>query len=260
MAKKQPKDKKPIADTDEISTAASQDLFSAFMGDVVPNPDEVVAKESGGRGLKVYEEMETRDGHIRTVLGTRKLSVVGKEWIVESASEDKEDVRRAGFVEQVFKSIKFDKARMAQLDGLMKGFAVSEILWDVSEGDVVIKDFKHRKPWRFAWDKEGELRMLTEGNMISGEIMPREKFWVFIHDQKYENRYGFGLGQTLFWPYWFKKSDIKWWLIFNEKFGSPTAIGKFPPNTPKDKQGELLDACKAIQQENSRCDPGGNDR
>ena len=257
MATKESKDKNLKADTDEISTAASQDLYSFFIGDVVPNPDQVVQKESGGLGLKLYEEMEAKDGHIRTVMGTRKLSVVGKEWIVEPASDDKEDVRRADFVQQVFKNIKFDKARMAQLDALMKGFAVSEIIWDISEGDVVIQDFKHRKPWRFVWTLSGELRMLTQAHAIEGKEVPREKFWVFIYDQRYESRYGRPLGESLFWPYWFKKSDIKWWLIFNEKFGSPTAVGKYPTNTSKVKQAELLDAAKALQQESAVTIPEG---
>ena len=255
MAEKDNKNKKP--DMQVLTADAGHDLYEQFMGDVVPNPDQVVQKESNGQGLKVYEEMEAKDGHIRTVLQTRKLSVTGKEWIVEPASDDAEDMRRAEFVERNFKNINFSKAVKGQLDGLMKGFSVSEIIWGVSEGNVVVSDFRHRKPWRFSWGKSGELKMLTEANPIEGEEVPRQKFWVFIHDQKYESRHGRPLGETLFWPYWFKKSDIKWWLIFNEKFGSPTAVGKYPPNTPKEKQDLLMEAVKAIQQDTAVTIPEG---
>ena len=164
---------------------------------------------------------------------------------------------RAEFVTQNFKNIGFDKARKSQMDALLMGFAVSEIIWEASEGSVVVADFRHRKPWRFVWTKEGQLRMLTEENMIEGVEVPRHKFWVFVHDQKYESCYGRPLGQTLFWPYWFKKSDIKWWLVFNEKFGSPTTVGKYPANTSAEQQEKLLDALKAIQQETAVTVPEG---
>lgn len=37
--------------------------------------------------------------------------------------------------------------------------------------------------------------------------------------------YGLGLGSKLFWPVWFKKQGITFWLTFADKFGSPTALG-----------------------------------
>ena len=76
-----------------LTADAGYDLYEQFIGGVVENPDQVVQRESRGLGLKIYEEMEAKDGHVRTVLQTRKLSVVGKEWIVEPASDNAEDVR-----------------------------------------------------------------------------------------------------------------------------------------------------------------------
>jgi phage gp29-like protein len=48
---------------------------------------------------------------------------------------------------------------------------------------------------------------------------------------------------------WFKKNGIKFWLVFLEKFGMPTAVGKYPPGAAKDQQQALLDAIDAIQNE-----------
>jgi len=243
------KSKKKIADTREITAAASRDLFEVINGNSVPNPDAVVTKESAGKGLKLYEEMEDKDGHIASVIQTRKLALVGREWEVLPATESREDKKKAEFVRTVFEGLGFDNARKDQLDGLMKGFAVSEIMFELSEGDIWIREFRHRKPWRFVFGRENELRLLTEDNSIDGEEVPEDKFWVFTFNGRYGNRYGKPLGQKLYWPYWFKKNNIRWWAIFNEKFGSPTATGKYRPGTKKDDQDKLLDVLKSIQQE-----------
>ena len=57
------------------------------------------------------------------------------------------------------------------------------------------------------------------------------------------------MGQKLWWPVWFKKNGIKFWLVFLEKFGMPTAVGKYPTGTPPEQQQALLDAIDAIQNE-----------
>jgi len=246
---KKPSSKKAKADTNEISAVASEDLFETFLGNLLPNPDQVVDRESQGLGLQLYEQMEDKDGHIATVIQTRKLAVIGREWEVLPASDSAEDEKKAEFVEQVFKKMSFDAVRLAQMDALMKGFAVSEIIWELSEGQIWIKTFKHRKPWRFVFDVDRQLRMLTDQQMVEGEKVPMDKFWIYTFGERYENPYGKPLGQKLFWSYLFKKNNIKWWAIFNEKFGSPTPVGKYRPGTPKSKQDLLLSAIKSMQQE-----------
>lgn len=245
--KKTRKQKKP--GTDEISAAASHDLYEHFMADIITNPDQVVAKESKGEGLKIYEQIEDKDGHVASVIQTRKLAVIGKEWGVEPASDKREDVKRAEFVEKVFKEMPFDEARKGALDSIMKGFAVLEEIWELSAGQFWIREFKHRKPWRFVFGKENELRMLTESDSLKGVEVPREKFWLHTFESRYGNPYGRGLGRQVFWPWLFKRNNLKWWAIFNEKFGGPTGIGKYPPATEKKKQNELLDVIKSIQNE-----------
>jgi len=244
-------------DTGEISADASRDLFAAFLGDILENPDDVIKHESSGRGLKLYEEMERKDGHIKTVLQTRKLAVISKEWNVEAASDSAAGQRLADFVQQVFSELDFDLARLNQLDAVMKGFAVSEELWESSEGQWWIRRFASRRPWRFVWGKQGDLRMLTDAHPVFGEIVPREKFWVFVCDARYSNPYGEGLGQVLFWPYFFKKHNLKFWAVFNEKFGSPTAVGKYHSGASTKQKEALFDALKSIQQKTAVTIPEG---
>ena len=235
--------KKPI--TDEIATIGN-DITRYYIGKVQINPDKVLSSEATGEGLQLYEDIE-RDAHLYSVMQTRKLSVVGKEWSIEPASDDARDIEIAEFVEQNFKEINFDRACEELLDGLLKGFKPSEIMWDYSEGQIQIKEFRGRDPRRFTFGLENDLRLLTWADMIYGEEIPDRKFQLFRFGSKNNNPFGTGLGQKCYWPVWFKKNGIKFWMIFSEKFGMPTIVGKYPSGTEKDKQDNLLDACKAIQ-------------
>jgi len=57
------------------------------------------------------------------------------------------------------------------------------------------------------------------------------------------------LGSKLFWPVWFKRQGITFWLTFLDKFGSPTAVGEYPAGTTPNDQQTLLDALSAISQD-----------
>lgn len=97
------------------------------------------------------------------------------------------------------------------------------------------------------FDLEGRPRLLTLANMIEGEELPERKFLLFQYDADDENPYGVGLGQSLYWPWFFKKSGIKFWVVFMDKFAMPTPVGTYPPLTPKDVQDDLLAFLKALQ-------------
>ena len=235
--------KKP--EKDEIA-GHENDIFRDYVGPQLANPDKTLKYEAGGKGLEIYEDL-LRDPKVYSSLRSLKLAVVGKEWRVDPASEDKRDVEIADYVKQVLLGFDYDTARMIQLDGLLMGFKAGEVMWDYSEGDVFIKDIKGRSSRRFVFDEEERLRLLTYQNMVDGEILPERKFTIFRNPSSNGSPYGFGLGSILYWAVWFKKNAIKFWMIFADKFGSPTVVGKYPPGTSKDQQDKLLDALKVIQ-------------
>lgn len=235
--------KKP--NMDEIATV-EKDITQYFLGKVLINPDKVLSSEAKGEGLQLYRDLE-RDARVYSDFLKRRLAVTGKEWDVEPASDDAADVEIADFVKKNFEGIGFDRACGELLKGILLGFKPLEIMWDYSEGDIWIKEFKGRNPKRFTFDKQNRLRLLTWANMIEGEELPDRKFQILQYDLEDDNPFGIGLGQKLYWPVWFKKNGVKFWAVFAEKFGMPTAVGKYPSGTIKEKQDELLNALKAIQ-------------
>ncbi|MFQ5701490.1 MAG: DUF935 family protein [Acidobacteriota bacterium] len=223
------------------------DIFAGFLK-ALPNPD-VIFKEQPARGIRIYTDI-LRDAHTRSVFQTRRLAVVGKEWTIQTASDDARDLQVRDFVEETINGIrKFERARFDLLDGLFKGFAVGEILWRVDNGRVLPTEIKRRGQHRFAFDFDGRPRLKTLANIVEGEALPDRKFLVFQYEADDENPYGIGLGQSIYWPWWFKKHGIKYWVIFMERFGMPTVEGKYPPGTHKDQQDALLTVLRSIQQD-----------
>lgn len=233
---------------DEIASARRDiDLFPGFI-EQLPNPD-VIFREAPDKGIRIYNDI-ARDPHVRSVFQTRRLAVVGKDWEVQAASEDAADKRVRDVVADALARIPgFERARYDLLDGVLKGFAVAEIMWGIRDGLVVPVALKRRGQHRFSFDFDGRLRLLTRENMITGELLPERKFLLFQYDASDENPYGIGVGQSLYWPWWFKKHGIKFWLLFLERFGMPTIEGKYPPGTTKEQQDLLLSVLRSIQQD-----------
>lgn len=208
--------------------ARDVDIVNGFVGRVLPNPDRIVSKESPYEGVRVYDKL-LQDPHVECVTQVRAAAVVGKEFTVEPGDESPLAQKIADFVGDVFRQIAlFDQFRKLTLGrGTVIGFSPAEIMWEYSEGDIWIDRIYHRKEYRFVFDKNSLPRLITLANMIEGEELPERKFFLYNYPGT-DNPYGDGLGQKIYWWEFFKRHDIKNWVQFNERFGDPTAIGKYP--------------------------------
>lgn len=241
--------------TDEIATTDKDiDRYSGWLNRL-ENPDPVLRSESNGKGLTLYDEVD-RDGHAGAVLQTRYLAVSGKEWDIlpgrDASSGDKGKASkaqvRADFVKDALEDINFDQAKQELLQGILYGYYVGEVIWQRRDGAIIPAKILGKHPRRFIFTPKRELRLITPSAMIEGENLPNRKFITFTYGSS-DNPYGKGLGRKMWWSVWFKKHGIKFWMIFLEKFGMPTAIGKYPSGTSIDKQQDLLDAIDAIHTE-----------
>lgn len=242
--------------TDEIATIEKDiDLYAGWIKRL-ENPDSVLRSEAAGRGLRLYDEVD-RDAHAGSVLQQRRTAIVGKEWEIIPAKSTRKAGRPAStpqeqivaeYVSDVLTNCNFDQVRDELLKAILYGHYEAEIIWSVdrTRNTIVIKKLIGKHPRRFVFTPQRELRLLTLQNMIDGEAIPDKKFLSFQFGDS-DNPYGRGLGQRLWWPVWFKKHGVKFWLVFLEKFGMPTVVGKYPSGTLIDKQKELMKAIEAIQ-------------
>lgn len=249
MAQKKTKPGKAVAApaAGMIATAENSPLAWTY-GTILRPEDDILTTRGRGKGLKIYDDLE-RDPHVFAVIQKRKLSVIAREWRVDAASEAAADVAVAEFVKTVFKSLAFDQICLALLDSILKGFAVVEIDWQNIDGYWLPKSVEARDQRNFVFDKEKRLRLLTSKAPFEGMELDPRKFITHSSGSKNGDPYGLGIGSRLFWPVFFKRQGLSFWLTFAEKFGTPTAVGKFPKNTSDDQQIALLEALRSLARE-----------
>jgi len=242
--------------TQEIATIRRDLNRPMTFGGVLENLDDTLRTRGGAKGLKIYDELE-RDTHAYAVLQKRKLAVTARPWQVDPASDRRDDKKAAELVQAQLQALSFDLLTTELLDATLKGFSVGEVLWAVDGAQVVARKVVIRDQRRFAFTEDMALRLLTRERSIEGEELPARKFIVHRFGGKDGTPYGLGLGHKLFWPVFFKRQDITFWLTFADKFGSPTAIGKYPVSAKPDDQTKLLDALRAISQDAGVIIPDG---
>jgi phage gp29-like protein len=217
--------------------------------------DTVLAVRLNG-DYALYEEI-LRDDQVQATFAQRRLAVVSHEVEVEAASESAVDQRAADHLREVLQAIRWDDVTAKMLFGVFYGFAVGECIWARDGGTITLETIKVRKQRRFRWTPDGELRLLTM-KKPQGESMPERKFWTFsVGADNDDEPYGLGLAHWLYWPVYFKRNGIKFWLVFLEKFAGGTAIGKYPRTATRDDQRKLLEALRAIQTDSGVVLPEG---
>lgn len=239
------KDGKPILQ--EIASI-ERDINRVFYGRTLTNQDDTLISRGGGKGLKIYDELK-RDAHAGAVLAKRKLAVTSRPWVVDAASESADDVKAAELVKGALEHLRFNHTRKRLLEATLKGYAVGEVMWELRDGAVLPAKVLAREQRRFVFDLDNQLHLRTPANMIEGELMPPRKFIVHRRGAEDDNPYGTGIGGMLFWPVFFKRNTITFWLTFADKFGSPTALGKYPNGAQPPEQAKLLAALQAISQD-----------
>lgn len=239
----------------EIAGAAANPFWPPSGGRYTQRDDTLAAK-GGARGIWVYDDIE-RDPFAYAVLQKRKLAVVARDWKVEPASTRLQDRKAADAVRRQLDTLNFDQLSAHLLDAVLKGYAVCEVMWRADGSELVVDRMIPRDARRFVFDVEGRPRLLTNRNMLDGEELPPRKFVVHRFGAKDESPYGLGLGTRLFWPVYFKRMGIQFWLAFSEKYGMPTAKGVYPSGTSEADQQKLLDGLQALSQEAAIIMPEG---
>jgi hypothetical protein len=209
-------------------------------------PQDSVLLARGAGNYQIYREV-LRDTQVASTFGQRRLAVVSKSWEVEPGGKRAIDKAAADFLKTQLQGVGWDRVTAAMLYGVFYGYAVAEMLWGRDGRYITIDAIKVRDRRRFAFDGAMQLRLLTMSQPSPGELLPERKFWHFCTGADHDDEpYGLGLAHWLYWPVFFKRNGIKFWLIFLEKFGQPTAKGSYPGSATAAEKSKLLDALQAI--------------
>lgn len=244
------KAQKPILE--EITVQTVRDRYGSYPSQgLTPQRLATIFKEADqgnvSRQAELFEEMEEKDLHLGGILQTRKLAVSGLEWDILPASDSPEDQKIVDAAIEMVEYIEnFEDFLLDALDAIGKGFVVQEIMWDMSEGQVWIKEVNWVHQRRFTFNSPAAVlktpKLLTDEAPAWGEDLPPNKF--IVH--KYRARSGAtqrgGILRPCAYMYLFKNYDIKDWLIFNELFSVPMRVGKYKPGAGTEEKDALKQA------------------
>ncbi|MDG4552875.1 MAG: DUF935 family protein [Candidatus Competibacter sp.] len=226
------------------STADGRDITRFYVRpDLRLSPQDTILNTATYRNLAGYDLFQDllTDWTVFSTLQQRRLAMVSAETEVVPGGKRQADKSAAAFIEQVLKHIGWDRVSAKMHFGIYYGLGVAECLWATDGAQVIPDAIKARDRRRFCYDGAMRLRLLTAADAQPGELLPERKFWAFQTGADHDDEpYGVGLAHWLYWPVTFKRSGVKFWLVAAEKFGSPTAVGFFPPELTEADQQKLL--------------------
>lgn len=241
----------------EIATTADGiDITRGYTGPLL-QPYDSVLRTRGNGDLIIYEQVFS-DPEVKSTFAQRQLAVTQCEWQVDAGGERPIDVEAADFLRAQLNNVGWDNITTKMLTGVFFGFAVAEVIYQRVDNRIGFKAIKVRNRRRFRFGKEGELRLLTMNNMTHGVPAEAPYFWSFNTGADNDDEpYGLGLAHWLYWPVLFKRNGMKFWLIFLEKFGMPTAVGEYEAEATATERAALLGATRAIQVDSGVIIPKG---
>lgn len=252
------KGKKPSVETgrEVAGTGDGNDITRPYVG-ALALPDDSVLRNRGGGRLDIYKEV-LNDDEVKSAFTQRQDAVISREWKVDSGGDKPIDTEAADAMSELLKSIGFDRVTKLMHYGVFYGYAVAELIYGIKDNLYWIDDIKVRDRRRFRFTPTGELRLLTQNNMHEGIACEAPYFWHYATGADHDDEpYGLGLAHWLYWPSFFKRNDIKFWLIFLEKFGMPTAVGKYGTGATTEQKRDLLSLTRAIQTDSGIIMPEG---
>ncbi|AVI67227.1 hypothetical protein CKQ84_15785 [Shewanella sp. WE21] len=197
--------------------------------------------------MTLAEEIEERDLHYSAQLRTRKLAVAAIAPTVEAASDDAIDVLMAERVREIMDDDQIPELFFDLLDGLGKGLAVVQILWDTQSTPWKPQDYKWVDPRYLRQDQETleQILLISEDAPMGAPLDPY-KFILHTPRSKSGSVWRNGLARLVAVMYMLKSFTIRDWWAFAEVFGIPVRIGKYGANASTDDIDTLINAIGRI--------------
>jgi phage gp29-like protein len=245
MATQRPKFDEIAAPEDPLNPVKRISTGALPFVTVLQTTDMVLRGKGGIENLKIYREL-LRDDQVASVWTQRRLALTACETVVEPGADDPLSKQAAIELEAELKSMAWDDITEKMLFSVFYGWGVAEVIWRPNGARVSFDRIVVRDRARFRFDIDGNLYLWTTGG--GWQVMPERKFWtVTTGGDNHDEPYGLGLAHSLYWPVFFKRNDIKFWLMFLEKFGMPTAMAKVPAGMMNDPKS-VNQAIQMLQQ------------
>ena len=182
--------------------------------------------------FQLAEEMEERDPHYASVLGTRTRAVAQLAVKVEAASKNAKDVEIADAFRKFTMRKRLQPELLDILDAIGKGISCSEMMWDKSKVPWMPAKLLVRPMSWFQFDlvEKETPRLRVDGNSKGDELAPG-KWIVHRHPAKTGLSVRSGIAYIAAWTVMFTSFSVADWIAFADTCGQPFRLGKYPPGT-----------------------------
>lgn len=203
--------------------------------------------------MQLFEEMEEKDAHLYSVANTRRLALTGLDWQIVSAADVRRDIDRT-LADQAATHCRDVLTRLESLDdnlqhlalALGRNVAVSEIVWDVVDGELQPVELVPVDFARLVFDELDQLRILTDEQPDEGIAPPPNKFIIHTPHSVSGHPQRGGLLRVTALAYLAKNLSLKDWLIFAEVFGMPIRVARYEPSASAEEKRELLTMLESL--------------
>ena len=194
--------------------------------------------------LELAEEMEERDPHYLSVLGTRKRAL---SQLSPSVEDDKGvDKKVSEAVRDLVEAPCFTEMLVDLCDAFGKGFACVELVWH-EDGGQWKPAYVWRDPKYFTFDyiSRSQVRLQRLGTLDGDALEPGK--WI-VHTPKIKSGIPIrgGFARFAAWSYLFNNYSLKDWASFLDVYGMPIRVGKYHPSATPDERRKLLQAVMQI--------------
>lgn len=186
---------------------------------------------------QLFDQMIDGDGRLPGNFGTRTKAVAKLDWQLHPASDDAADKRVCEWLRPQLKALRLHNSfqRLARAVGY--GYGAEQIHWELRGGEVGVREITHWPTHHLLPDESGEIRrFVTAAGGYEGEDMQPAQFVVHTPGELNADPCVAGLLRPAAWFWFFKKFTLTAWLIFNEKYGQPFRVGKYPPGMSEEEQ------------------------
>jgi phage gp29-like protein len=199
------------------------------------------------RLLDLADDMEERDAHLYAELHKRKGAITVLEWDLQEPDGASRAERKltAQLGEWLHALPDFEDLLLGLMDGVLKGFAMHEMVWQL-DGGVLLPQVTFRPQRWFTLDEATRNVLMLRSATARGE--PLQPFSWITHQHRSRNGYMArqSLARVLAWPYLFKNYSVRDLAEFLEIYGLPLRVGKYPSGAGDAEKRALLRAVTEI--------------
>ena len=184
-----------------------------------------------------------RDTQVATGFDIIKYLLSSKQWILTNPNEDEEAY---DFIHDMLQNMETELNTIVKqmTSAIGWGFSVHEILYDVKDGRIIVKDaipihIKTLQNKPFVYDDNGDLVAIHQVSKNGEAEIPINKVLLYSFNSLYDEKEGHGLLYDFLPIIEDKENVMDWLMTFAEKNESPTLYGKTDNPTSRD---QLLDA------------------